>query len=165
MASSEKCRWKTTRDHYPSPGKAPKKRTKGHWWTDCRKPPHRHRMRLVATHTPCANSVTTQNSLGVSKVSSIWMMFSCLRLRKISISCRRLRISLADFPSLTMNFMAVICPVARRRPLYTCSGHKCTLHAICHAPQHAASSNKSIQPIGASTIDDRTISGPMIELA
>lgn len=40
-----------------------------------------------------AHSVTTQKSLFVSNVSSIWMMLSCRRVRRISISCLRFLMS------------------------------------------------------------------------
>ena len=70
---------------------------------------------------PCANSVTTQKSVLVSNESSIRMMFSCLSVRKISISCRSDLMSFSDFPCFIMNFMATICPVYFLRPLKTCS--------------------------------------------
>ena len=80
-----------------------------------------------------ANSVTTQNSWGVSKASIISIMFSCLSFLRIyirscgwqqkvrwyseirkktavvtSISCLRLCISLSVLPCLRMNFMATV---------------------------------------------------------
>lgn len=66
-----------------------------------------------------AYSVTTQNSRSVSNASNIRMMFSWFSVRRIAISCRRLRMSLALFPCFEMNFSATVCPVCFLRPLYT----------------------------------------------
>jgi hypothetical protein len=42
---------------------------------------------------------------------------ACTHAHTDTRTCRRLRMSLSDFPCFRMNFMAVIWPVQRRRPL------------------------------------------------
>jgi hypothetical protein len=73
----------------------------------------------ISNSSPCANSVTTQNSLFVSNASTMAMMLSCFNPRRISISWRRDLMSLSVLPCLAMNFIAVICPVNFLRALYT----------------------------------------------
>ena len=69
---------------------------------------------------PCANSVTMQKSVLVSKESSMRMIFSCSKLFKILISWRSACRSFADLPCFRMNFKATIWPVFLFRPLNTC---------------------------------------------
>ena len=73
----------------------------------------------ISKSSPCANSVTTQNSALVSNESTMAMMLSCLSPRRISISCLSDLMSLSVLPCFAMNFMATIWPVYFRRALYT----------------------------------------------
>ena len=83
-------------------------------------PPPLHHQVIAATstsaQTPLTHAHTHTHTRTHARTHTLLLL---LLLPPTSISCLKLRRSFSDLPAFMMNFIAVTCPVQRRRPLYT----------------------------------------------